>query len=68
MNGESAGALQEYTWGVKVGDTVDVETKDGVLNIEFRGNVIGFKDVYAQVRDMEGDVFDIELDDITVSD
>lgn len=67
MNGESAGALQEYTWGVKVGDIVDVETKDGVLNIEFRGGVIGFKDVYAQVKDMEGDVFDVELDDITVS-
>lgn len=62
-----AGALQDYTWGVKVGDTVDVETKDGVLNIEFRGSVIGFKDVYAQVRDMEGDVFDVELEDITVA-
>lgn len=63
-NGEAQGALQDYTWGVKVGDTVDVETKDGVLNIEFRGSVIGFKDVYAQVRDMEGDVFDVELEDI----
>jgi hypothetical protein len=67
MNGESSGALQDYTWGVKVGDTVDVETFDGVLNIEFRGRVIGFKDVYAQVEDMDGDVFDVELEGITVS-
>jgi len=51
---------------IKVGDTVDVETIDGVLNIEFRGRVIGFKDVYAQVEDMEENVFDVELDDITV--
>lgn len=67
INGESAGTLQDYTWGVKVGDTVDVETIDDVLNIEFRGYIIGFKDVYAQVEDMEGDVFDVELQDITVA-
>ena len=51
---------------IKVGDTVDVETKDGLRNIEFRGRVIGFKDAYAQVEDMENDVFDVELEDITV--
>lgn len=66
VDSESAGALQDYTWGVKVGDSVDVETIDGVLNIEFRGSVIGFKDVYAQVEDMNGDVFDVELEDITI--
>lgn len=55
----------EAKWGVSVGDSVDVETKDGVLNIEFRGTVIGFKGVFAQVRDMDDDVFDVPLGDIT---
>ena len=54
-------------WGVSVGDSVDVETKDGVLNIEFRGTVIGFKGVFAQVRDMDDDVFDVLLGDITAA-
>lgn len=51
-------------WGVSVGDAVDVETKDGVLNIEFRGTVVGFKDGLVQVRDMEDDVFDVALSDV----
>ncbi len=53
-------------WLVQIGDRVDVETKDGILNIEFTGNVIGFKDNFIQVEDMDGDVFDVELEDITV--
>lgn len=56
-----------FEWGVSVGDSVDVETKDGVLNIEFRGTVIGFKGVFAQVRDMDDDVFDVPLGDITAA-
>lgn len=56
--------VAEREWGVAVGDSVDVDTMDGVLNIEFRGTVVGFKGRFAQVEDMDGDVFDVVLGDV----
>jgi hypothetical protein len=56
-------AITEYEW-MEVGNEVNVETKDGVLNIEFPGRVIGFKSPYIQVEDLDGDVFDVESEDV----
>lgn len=66
----SVGSLVNSKWGVSIGDTVDVETKDGILNIEFRGTVIGFcgvffRGVFVQVEDMDNNVFDVEPECLT---
>ena len=55
----------EEDWGSSVEDQVYVETKDGVLDIEFSGRIIGFKGPFAQVVDMEDNVFDVPCLDVT---
>ena len=61
-NGEAQGALQDYTWGVEVGDTVIMPEPehDDCWKHEFSGTVIGFRGMFAQVEDGDNDVFDIE--------
>ena len=49
---------------IEKGSTVFVQTQDGVLNVEFSCNVIGFKDNYIIVEDFDEDVFDVSPEDI----
>jgi hypothetical protein len=60
-------SLQDFTWGVSIGDRVDVDGNYDGLNIEFRGTAIGFKCPWVQMRDMDDDVLDIHPDDITTA-
>jgi len=48
----------------QIGDFVLATPKNGDFNNEFSGTVVGFKDQYIQVRDMEDNVFDCEADQI----
>ena len=45
-------------------DTVEVPepNSDDLYNHSFRGTIIGFRDEFALVEDMEENVFDIEID------
>lgn len=49
---------------VEKGSELFVQTQDGVLNVEFSCNVIGFKDNYIVVEDYDMDVFDVSPEDI----
>ena len=46
-----------------VGTIVNVEPSDS--NEEFTGRVVGFKKPFVQVQDEDGDVYDIELDQLS---
>lgn len=59
MNGESIGALVDFSWGVKVGDKAEFHDTFGWKH-SFSANVIGFRQQYVQVED-DGGIFDIEL-------
>lgn len=62
MNGESPGALQDFSWGVEIGDSVEMPdpTPNDSWNHSFQGNVIGFRHNLVEVEDGDGDVFGIE--------
>lgn len=66
-SGISSGALQEFTWGVELGENVEMPDPKGddAWNHAFSGNVIGYREIYAQVEDGDGDVFDIEANRLT---
>jgi hypothetical protein len=69
INGESAGALQDYLWGVEVGDSVDMPAprQDDSWSHEFSGHVIGFREIFAQVEDGDHNVFDIEAERLNLN-
>lgn len=62
MNGEYCGALQTFSWGVEIGDSVKIPdpTPKDSWNHSFQGNVIGFRHNLVEVEDGDGDVFGIE--------
>lgn len=69
INGESIGALVDFSWGVKIGHWVvmpDPTPNDG-WNHSFQGNVIGFRGIFAQVEDGDNDVFDIEAERLNLT-
>ena len=46
------------------GDEVDVEKEDGTM---WSGTIVGFKEDLVQVEDQEGDVWDCELKEVSLS-
>jgi len=55
--------LMDFDWGVAVGDRVSTlsPNENSSYSHPFDGTVIGFHDVYIQVEDQDGDVFDVEV-------
>ena len=51
---------------LKIGDLVMIvpKNKDSLLNHEFSGRIIGFKDEFIQVIDSESDVFDLDKNEV----
>jgi hypothetical protein len=57
---ENASAVSDDEW-IEVGDEVDYNPPAGHIDNSFSGVVVGFKAPYIQIKDMNDDVFDSEV-------